>query len=127
LFSDYVYYDWLLSWGVTTNKTKYGMPWVDFGVDQRHFVRGFTDGDGSIRLLRCGIYSYPRIEWGIKVNCALVCGLVSRYPSARYYASNGKVVINGKAAVVVMNEIYRNCDWFMARKLFAAQEFICHD
>ena len=47
-FTDYYFCQQMRNCGVTSNKSCDGIPWLNFGEDQRHFIRGFTDGDGGI-------------------------------------------------------------------------------
>jgi hypothetical protein len=53
------YYCSLVELGITSRKTWNGIPWLEFSGNQRHFVRGFTDGDGSIHTS----YRHYGVTW----------------------------------------------------------------
>jgi hypothetical protein len=116
-FGHRLYYRWLLDKGITSRKTFTGIKWIDFGLNQRHFVRGYTDGDGSIGFRERMFGKYPYVSW--KSGCLpFLAELKSYYNLQNKLRKNFEV--SGNNCFVVLEDAYMNFNFGMERKAKSA-------
>jgi hypothetical protein len=128
-------WEWLVDIGVTSDKTNTGMVWIEHGANQRHFIRGFTDGDGCIYDGRtCYInktgerreYFNPTINWDaavasidflnrIKLHYGLVNKLVSNTRVDRD-CEMWRLSCGGQRGLEIMQDLYTGCNYYLDRK-----------
>jgi hypothetical protein len=122
-------YDDLFALGGTPSKsltTTWPEPLAEF---LRHFVRGFTDGDGSLYWLSTVITTLPRLEangtqtflTGMALAIQEATGIPA--PNSRRYGNIWKMVWTGMYAKCLAAWLYEDCDVYLERKRNIALEF----
>jgi hypothetical protein len=110
--------------GIKSNKESGSLAWPDFGVSQRHFVRGFTDGDGSLFLAN----GYPALEWASfdRVFLEHIREFLEITASVQQHGLRNSFHLRerSKAYRRILSTLYIDCTIYLERKAKLAQEYV---